>query len=82
MIHIGRVEIVTDHPVSDRHARSASASFARALGAAIQRDTGGDRRVHVEHLQLALPSHALGDRHALHNAAQLVSRRILDGGAD
>ena len=78
MIHVERVALLTDAPLSDRQARSLSTLVVSQLNAVFQAARTPAPQLRIGELQLTIPRGAVTDLRALAAAARSAARRILD----
>lgn len=76
-VHIGRLRIATDRPMSVRQAQALGDAFANQLGAALDQ-AARPTRLHIAELVVDASQHQLSDHHAVAALANSLARRVLD----
>ena len=78
MIRVDRVHLLTDAPLGEHQARSLGKAVVTEMNAALKAARTPAPHVHIDELQLTLPSSALANPRALASYARSVAQRILD----
>lgn len=80
-VHIGRLRIATDRPMSVRQAQALGDAFANQLGAALGQ-AAQPTQLHIAELVIDASQHQLSDHRAVARLADSLARRVLDRGPE
>lgn len=76
-VHIGRLRIATDQPMSVRQAQALGDAFANQLGVALSQ-AAQPTRLHIAELVIDASQRQLSDPQAIARLADSLARRVLD----
>ena len=78
MIHVNRVHITSDAPMSEAQARVVGTQLVTEVNTSLQAARAQAPRVHISELQVNLSGGVASDHSAITRYAHGVARRILD----